>query len=266
MQWCSSHRGNQALAHGKVWRMSDRELLAVDFIQLPPRALPADWIPVTPADIAEMLRQARVQEPWHDSELGCGLLAQCINNPLGYRSRHSPDNLASKKRPGPDRAVNDVKPARTKARRARDAVEELRRALPSAIVEFEKSVAPPFTVDFTSPLHAAHLRALQDLPRATERCAILKDVLALLDSLPPRPSQRAKAWWRLDAAKLWELYRITIDISAGISPRGPAVRFIKAALTRMGYRRLPKHIESALHDPVNWRDEFLLRRFDEVMI
>jgi hypothetical protein len=34
----------------------------------------------------------------------------------------------------------------------------------------------------------------------------------------------------------------------------------------MGYRRLPEHIESALRDPVNWRDEFLLRRLDEVII
>ena len=49
-------------------------------------------------------------------------------------------------------------------------------------------------------------------------------------------------------------------------PGGPAIRFIEAALARMGYRRLPKHIESALDDRVNWRDEFLRRRFDEFMI
>jgi hypothetical protein len=99
-----------------------------------------------------------------------------------------------------------------------------------------------------------------------ERCKLLKDVLTLLNSLPPRPRQRSKAWWRVDAAKLWDLYRTTIDVSAGISPEGPAVRFVRAALTHMGYRRLPEHIESALRDPVNWRDEFLLRRLDEVII
>jgi hypothetical protein len=57
----------------------------------------------------------------------------------------------------------------------------------------------------------------------TERCEILKNVLALLNSLPPRPRRRAKAWWRLDAAKLWHIYRSAIDVSAGISPgaRGP---------------------------------------------
>jgi len=34
----------------------------------------------------------------------------------------------------------------------------------------------------------------------------------------------------------------------------------------MGYRQLPKHIESALHDPVDWANEFLSRRLDELMI
>jgi len=221
---------------------------------------------VTPADVAEMLRQARVSEPWHAPELGCSSLAQAINFPLGYQSLDSTENRDSKKRPAAEGGVNDGKPARTKAGRARDAIDELRRALPSAIAEFENSVAQSFRVDFTLPQRAGHLRALQDLPRAIERYEILKNVLTLLNSLPPRPSQRAKAWWRIDAAKLWHLYSTTIDVSAGISPSGPAVRFIRAALIRMGYRRLPQHIESALHYPVNWQDEFLLRRFDEVMI
>src|SRR5215472_5200978 len=88
----------------------------------------------------------------------------------------------------------------------------------------------------------------------------------------PRGRQKKRRWepsvWfiPLDAAKLWHIYRATIDVSAGISPGGPAVRFIRAVLVRMGYRRLPKHIESALRDPVNWPDEYLRRRFDEVMI
>src|ERR1700680_2458414 len=76
----------RARTHGKVQHMYDYEALAVDFIKLPPRALPQDWIAVTVADVAEMLRQARVREPWHAPELGCYSLAQCINNPLGYRS------------------------------------------------------------------------------------------------------------------------------------------------------------------------------------
>ena len=246
--------------------MHDLELLAVDFIQLPPRALPAGWIAVTVSEVAEMLRQARVREPWHAPELGCYSLAQCINNPLGYQSINSAGKTISKKRLGHDPGVIDGKPARTKAGRARDAIDELGRALPSAITEFESSVAQSFRVYSSPPSQAQHLRALQNLPLATERCEILKNVLALLNSLPPRPRQRAKAWWRLDAAKLWHLYRATIDVSAGISPGGPAVRFIAAALARMGYRRLPKHIESALDDRVDWRDEFLRRRLDELMI
>jgi hypothetical protein len=51
-----------------------------------------------------------------------------------------------------------------------------------------------------------------------------------------------------------------------VFPPGPAVRFIEAALARMGYRQLPKHIESALHDRVDWANEFLRRRLDELMI
>ena len=242
------------------------EELAVDFIKLPPRALPSDWIAVTDADVAEMLRQARVREPWHMPELGCYSLAQCINNPLGYRSVHSVGKTTSKKRPGHDRGVDEGDLARTKTARAQDAIDELLRALPNVIAELESSVAQSFRVYSSSPLRAERMRAIQDLPRATARCEILKQVLALLNSLPPRPRQRKKAWWRHDAAKLWEIYRGAIDVSAGLSPGGPAVRFIEAALARMGYRRLPKHIESALHNPVNWRDEFLLRRLDDLMI
>ena len=54
------------------------------------------------------------------------LKAGSINNPLGYRSIDSAGKTISKKHPG----VNDGKPARTKAGRARDAIDELRRALP----------------------------------------------------------------------------------------------------------------------------------------
>ena len=262
----SSRRTESALFHGSMLHMNDLESLAFDFIQLPPRTLPEDWIAVTVDDVAEMLRQARVREPWHSPELGCYSLAQCINNPLGYRSKNNAGKTISKKRLGRDPGVNDGKPARTKADRARDAIDELRRALPGAFAEFESSVAQTSRWYLSPPSHAQEMRAIQDLPAATERYEILNKVLVLLNSLPPRPRRRAKAWWRLDAAKLWHIYRAMIDVSAGISPGGPGVRFIEAALARMGYRRLPKHIESALDDRVNWRDEFLRRRFDEFMI
>jgi hypothetical protein len=246
--------------------MDDHELLAVDFVQLPPRALPEGWIAVTVSDVAEMLRQARVREPWHAPELGCYSLAQCINNPLGYQSINSAGKTISKKHLRHDAGVIDGKPARTKADRARDAIDELRRALPSAITEFESSVAQSFKV-YSSPLPEPSICGRsKTFPWPPRGCEILKNVLALWNSLPPRPRQRAKGWWRPDAAKLWDIYRAAIDVSAGISPGGPAVRFIAAALARMGYRRLPKHIESALHDRVDWANEFLRRRLDELMI
>jgi hypothetical protein len=221
---------------------------------------------VTVDDIAEMLRQARVREPWHAPQLGCYSLAQCVNNPLGYRSINSAGKTISKKRLEHDPGVIDGKSARTKADRVRHAIDELRRALPGAMEEFESSVAQSFRVYSSPASQAQHLRAIQDLPLATERCKILKNVLALLNSLPPRRKQRAKAWWRLDAAKLWHIYRSTIDVAAGSSLEDLGVRFIEAALARMGYRQLPKHIESALDDRVDWRDEFLRRRLDELMI
>jgi hypothetical protein len=246
--------------------MDDYESLTAEIIKFPPRALPQGWKAVTVADVAEMLRQARVRDPWRYPQLGCISLAQHINNPLGYRSVYTVGTTTSKKRSEHDCGVIDGKPARTKADRARDTIDELRRVLPAAIAEFENSVRQSFTVCSSSSDAAQHLRAIQGLPQAKERCEILKQVLVLLNSLPPRPRQRARAWWRLDAAKLWHTYRATVDVSAGISPGGPSVRFIRAALVRMGYRRLPKHIESALRHPVNWRDEYLRRRFDEVMI
>jgi hypothetical protein len=241
-----------------------REALAAQVLQLQPRALPPNWVPVTVTEVTQMLRQARVREPWHASELGCFALAQGINNPLGYQTLHHRGK--AEKRLGHGSGVDDGILVRTKASRARDAIDELRRALPDAIAAFEHSLAESFTMYSSSPDQAQQLRAIQDLPRATARCDGLKKVLALLDSLPPRQTQRKKAWWRLDAAKIWELYRTTIDVSGGISPGGPAVRFVEAALARMGYRRLPKHIESALRDPVDWRNEFLRRRLDDVII
>jgi hypothetical protein len=204
--------------------MYDYEELAADIIKFPPRAPLRNWKAVTVADVADMLRQARVPEPWHAPELGCYSLAQCINNLLGYRSVHNAAKTTSKKRPEHDCGVNDGKPARTKIDRARAAIDELCRVLPGAIREFESDVAQSFRVYSSSPTAAQHLRALQDLPLATARCEILKQVLADLNSLPPRPKQRAKAWWRLDAVKLWGIYRSMIDVSGGISPKGPAVR------------------------------------------
>src|SRR5262245_4154228 len=205
-----------------------------------------------------MLRQARVREPWYDPELGRYALAQSINNPLGYQALSRRGKAVKRLRD--ESGVDDGRLVRTKASRARGAIEELRRALPDAIAAFENSLAESFTLYSSSADQAQELRAIQDLPLATARCKVLKEVLTLLESLPPRQTQRKKAWWRLDAAKIWELYRTTIDVSAGISPGGPAVRFVEAALARMGYRPLPTHIESALRDPVDWRNEFLRRR------
>ena len=173
-------------------QMYDDESLTTEIIRFPRRALPQDWKAVTVADVAEMLRQARVREPWHAPDLGCLSLAQCINNPLGYQSVYT-GTTSSKKRQQRDCGVNDGKPARTKAERARDAIDEVLRVLPAAIAEFESSFAQSFTVYSSSSDRAQYLRAIQGLPQAKERCEILKQVLALLNWLPPRPTQACKS-------------------------------------------------------------------------
>jgi hypothetical protein len=192
--------------------MVDREALAVQILQLQPRARPPNWAPVTVTEVADMLRQARVREPWHDPELGCYALAQSINNPLGYQALGRRGKAV--RRLSDEPGVDDGRLVRTKASRARAAIEELRRALPDAIAAFENSLAESFTLHSWSADQAQELRAIQDLPLATARCKVLKEVLTLLEALPPRQTQRKKAWWRLDAAKIWELYRTTIDVSA----------------------------------------------------
>ena len=96
---------------------------------------------------------------------------------------HTAGTTTSKKQPQRDCGVNDEKPAQTKAGRARDAIDEVLRVLPAAIAEFEDSVARSFTVPSSSSDGAQYLRAIQGLPQAKERCEILKQVLALLNSL-----------------------------------------------------------------------------------
>src|SRR5215471_15244577 len=103
--------------------MYDYESLATDIIKLPTRALPRNWKGVTAEDVAGVLRQARVREPWHAPEWGCHALAQCINNPLGYRSVSSAKTTTSKERPEHDGGVSEGHPSRTKADRARDAID-----------------------------------------------------------------------------------------------------------------------------------------------
>src|SRR5262252_10257221 len=125
--------------------MYDYESLTAEIIKFPPRAVPQDWKAVTVADVAEMLRQARVREPWHAPDLGCLSLVQCINNPLGYQSVYT-GTTSSKKRQQRDCGVNDGRAARTKAERARDAIDEVRRVLPAAIADLKNSFAQSFTV------------------------------------------------------------------------------------------------------------------------
>jgi len=99
--------------------------------------------------------------------------------------------------------------------------------------------------------HAQEMRAIQDLPLATERCEILKKVLVLLNSLPPASKAgEAKAWWRLDAAKLWHIYRSNHRCLRWYLPRGTWGPFLsKRRSPRHGFTAdFPKHIEERPFD------------------
>ena len=103
------------------------------------------------------------------------------------------------------------------------------------------------------------MRQLRD--DALKRLDTFKTLLALTDSLPKRT--RTTIAWHLDGAKLLDIYRLDIDPSAGISPNGPPVRFIRASLQRIGYSRLPSNLRSGLYHTRDWREKTLLRIFED---
>jgi hypothetical protein len=182
--------------------------------------------------------------------LCCYNLAQCINQPLGYRPT-ADGGLAFREKGG--------KSVRTPLDRAWDAINELRRVLPTIIEPFEESMGRAER-HYISPLsRAQEMRQLRD--DALHRLEIFKKIIALIESLPDRT--RTSKPWHLDGAKLLEVYRLDIDPSAGISPHGPALKFIRAALQRIGYVNLPSDLRSGLYRTTNWREQVLVRIFED---
>jgi hypothetical protein len=74
---------------------------------------------------------------------------------------------------------------------------------------------------------------------ASRRRIAVRDLGAALEhlsaALPIEPPRDPEAWV-IDAARLFERYREWVDPKARISPSGPTVRFIFAALKAMGHR------------------------------
>jgi hypothetical protein len=182
--------------------------------------------------------------------LCCYNLWQCINHPLAYRPTVD-GGLAFREK--------GRKPVRTPLDRAWDAINELRRVLPMIIEPFEDSMSRAVRHLLSPPAHAQQMRELRD--GALNRLDTFKKLLALIESLPKRA--RASIAWHLDGAKILEAYRLDIDPSAGVSPNGPAVRFIRTALECIGYENLPSNLRPGLYQTRNWREKLLLRIFED---
>jgi hypothetical protein len=184
--------------------------------------------------------------------LCCYNLTQCINHPLAYRPTVD-GGLAFREK--------GKKSVRTPLDRAWDAINELRRVLPTIIEPFEDAMSQADRYHFPPPAMAREMRALRD--GALSRLDTFKKLLALTESLPKRA--RASIAWHLDSAKILEVYRLDIDPSTGISPNSPAIRFIRTALQYIGYANLPSNLRPGLYQTRNWREKLLLRMFDDLI-
>ena len=130
-----------------------------------------------------MLHRAKAPRPWQDPD-GCRVIADCMMTPLAYQhTRQSP--LGFKGKPG-----------RNRLRRAQDAIDELRRALPPIIRRFNDTL-------LLERIYTPAALWWQDEPppEARGRVDDFETLLALLKSLPRLTLRRPVPWWQLDAAE-----------------------------------------------------------------
>jgi hypothetical protein len=168
---------------------------------------------LTAQEVAQMLRRVKAPEPWRNPD-GCLKIAGCIMSPL--HALYFTDMSRF------DECQNT--PSRNRMRRAQDAINELRRLLPTVISRFKNDA------DLVRGFRDGHqLKLGTDLDRVED----FEKLLALLESLPRLTLRHPTPWWQLDAARLFTLYRTTVSASAGMSEEGPAIRH--EALKKMGY-------------------------------
>jgi hypothetical protein len=223
-------------------------------LQMPFETLAASSRPprkVTAQEVAQMLHRAKAPRPWQDAD-GCRVIADCMMTPLAYQhTRKSPLGYHEK-------------PGRNRLRRAQDAIDELRRLLPTIIRRFNDTLLIE-RLDPTTAAEAARWWQNEPPPEARGRVDDFETLLALLKSLPRLTLRRPTPWWQLDAARLFSLYRATVDPTAGISEEGPAVRFVHEALKKMGYpaRITQSGIDHALRRrALDWYGIAVRQRFD----
>jgi hypothetical protein len=125
--------------------------------------------------------------------------------------------------------------------RTRELIDRLQGVLPMVIADMEGQLKaldnppPEFQQRATARARSAVMREVHQLKR----------LLAALPELawersPSRDRRQLQIdYWHTDAARLYALYKRHVDPKSGKSADGPAVRFVEAALRRMGYQHLP---------------------------
>jgi hypothetical protein len=192
-----------------------------------------------------MLRRAKA--PWQDPH-GCRIIADSM-----MWSLRSPSGCPS-----------------PRLRRAQDAIDVLRRLLPTVISHFrdacpEAERLEELAEDPSYDREAEDDWALETGSPGRPRKIVdaFEQLLPLLNSLPRLTLRHPTPWWQLDAARLFEIYTVVVDRSAGISEEGPAVRFLHEALMKMGYPASITHsaIDHALRRRgMDWLDIATKRR------
>jgi tetratricopeptide (TPR) repeat protein len=175
-------------------------------------------------EAGDLLRQAGAPGPWRRSPMAFGVMMMDGGNEMRMR------------------------------RRAQDAMDELRRVLPT-IIEIDvadsdffatvasdmSSIADSLAEDGDS-LQKSISESLAVFRLHEERNAALQQIADALEKLQqapelaPRRRLVARDWHR-GASELFRYYQAVVDPSSRTSADGPAVRFIQAALCRLGDRR-----------------------------
>jgi hypothetical protein len=127
-------------------------------------------------------------------------------------------------------------PSRTTRKKVQIALAALKdeEAQLAMVRAYEQTITPDYPA-------AARRIAIRDFSQARER---------LQQAVPIEPARDTKAW-PTDAVRLFTLYRELVDPKGGISPGGPAVRFIYSALKAMGHR--PQSMGAVAQALQRWR-------------
>jgi hypothetical protein len=188
--------------------------------------------PITGEEIAQLLRDALAPEPWA-SPGACQLAAEHLNAVIAQIAYFRAHPIG-----------------RTAFDRACDAVDELRRVLPELIewaslpLTHERlMIGPP--PEIAEALSIARSKYLA-------RLAALQDALFEIWPRSPRKSRFLEEDWSHRALILLRWYASIVEPMPRITKNGPAVRFVQAALHRLGEgQRSPEAIEASLRRKVN---------------